>query len=404
MKKQRIFKSLICLVICALMLVASAPTVFIDASAKTNKELKTAEQSNLSSLKKKKEENKKKIQSLKDQKADKYDIKIELEQQKLCIEAEILSVERLIAAYETMLDIKQTRRIGLALQTETNYENFKQTLRYNYMYGQYTDFELFFSEDNLFDFLSDDEYSNRILNYDKTLIEELEDNTNALAAITKEIETEKAEKEGYYDELNGIKKELVDTETEIDGLIVEIQSQLNRTEEEQKKIEKQIAASEAYIDQLTKKIAQEEAAKGTKYKGGKMTFPIPASAYTRISSGFGYRVHPVTGQAQSFHKGIDLPAPKNTKIFAASSGTVTLASYNGSYGNCVMISHGGGVVTVYGHCNSIAVKVGQTVKEGDVIAYVGTTGRSTGNHLHFEVREGGTAVDPIKKGYISTPR
>ncbi len=113
---------------------------------------------------------------------------------------------------------------------------------------------------------------------------------------------------------------------------------------------------------------------------------MAASGYYYISSQYGYRTHPVTGQKQSFHQGVDIPAPRNTKILAARSGTVILSEKASSYGNYVVLNHGNGEVTLYAHMNSRAVEGGDVVKQGQVIGYVGTTGRSTGNHLHFEVR------------------
>jgi septal ring factor EnvC (AmiA/AmiB activator) len=125
-------------------------------------------------------------------------------------------------------------------------------------------------------------------------------------------------------------------------------------------------------------------------------------SYTqKITSHYGYRLDPVTQAFYRGHAGTDIGASYGTAIYAAASGTVVLASYNGGYGNCVMINHGNGYTTLYGHMSSIAVSNGQTVSQGQVIGYVGSTGNSTGPHLHFEVRSstsGGT-IDPESFGY-----
>jgi murein DD-endopeptidase MepM/ murein hydrolase activator NlpD len=118
--------------------------------------------------------------------------------------------------------------------------------------------------------------------------------------------------------------------------------------------------------------------------------PIPGAG---VTSGFGYRTDPITG-AQSYHSGIDFGAGCGTPIMAAGSGTVLSAGWNGGYGNATIINHGGGLATLYGHQSQIGVSVGQTVQQGQVIGYVGTTGRSTGCHLHFEVRVNGNPVSP----------
>lgn len=127
---------------------------------------------------------------------------------------------------------------------------------------------------------------------------------------------------------------------------------------------------------------------------GTFVRPIPGVG---ITSGFGYRTDPITG-AQGLHSGIDFGAGCGTPIKAAGSGTILSAGWNGGYGNATIINHGGGLATLYGHQSQIAVSVGQSVQQGEVIGYVGTTGRSTGCHLHFEVRINGNPVDP--SGYL----
>lgn len=121
--------------------------------------------------------------------------------------------------------------------------------------------------------------------------------------------------------------------------------------------------------------------------------PVPGP----FSSNFGYRTDPVTG-ARAFHAGIDFSSPCGTPIKAAGTGAVLSAGANGGYGNATMINHGNGLTTLYGHQSSIIVSAGQSVTQGQVIGYVGTTGKSTGCHLHFEVRVGGNPVDPT--GYL----
>lgn len=125
---------------------------------------------------------------------------------------------------------------------------------------------------------------------------------------------------------------------------------------------------------------------------GRMPYPLKKGVY-RISSPFGERPAPCPG-ASTFHKGIDLAAPKGTPIYASQSGTVTYSGIKGGYGKFIKIKHDGGVETRYGHCSELIVKKGQKVKQGDLIALVGNTGVSKGNHVHFEIRINGEAVDP----------
>lgn len=120
----------------------------------------------------------------------------------------------------------------------------------------------------------------------------------------------------------------------------------------------------------------------------------PLESYTTISSPFGERIHPITGELK-FHKGIDIPAPQDTAILAADDGIVIYSDTQNGYGNVVKIKHFDGKETIYAHNNSNVVSVGDIVKQGDTIAKVGTTGNSTGNHIHFEILVDGEVIDPL---------
>lgn len=161
-----------------------------------------------------------------------------------------------------------------------------------------------------------------------------------------------------------------------------------------KELEKEELQLQKEANQLTAQLKAIMDAK-TKYVGGALGWPVPSSHY--ISSPFGNRQHPILGQYM-FHSGIDIAAGTGTTIVAAGNGTVILSSWYGGYGNCLIIDHGGGIATLYGHCNSLSVGVGAQVKRGQAVATVGSTGRSTGPHLHFEVRKNGEYVNPM--GYL----
>lgn len=136
--------------------------------------------------------------------------------------------------------------------------------------------------------------------------------------------------------------------------------------------------------------------KGTTYVGGIMTWPTPG--YTKINSPFGYRIHPIF-KVRKLHTGVDIGAPTGANVVAANSGRVIKAGWNNSYGNVIFIDHDGGIVTVYAHNSTLLVKTGDVVSRGQIIAKVGSTGNSTGPHLHFEVRKNGDYVDP-RGGWI----
>ena len=164
-------------------------------------------------------------------------------------------------------------------------------------------------------------------------------------------------------------------------------------------------AANATIDKLVAELEAQRAAEaaaaaaaaGGSGGGGSAnasgSFLWPVASYVYVSSRFGLRVHPITGKTKS-HTGIDIASNQGTAVYASDGGTVTLAGWNGGYGNCIMIDHGNGYVTLYGHLSSISVSVGQTVSQGATIGAVGSTGNSTGPHLHFEVLKNGTRIDP----------
>jgi murein DD-endopeptidase MepM/ murein hydrolase activator NlpD len=166
-------------------------------------------------------------------------------------------------------------------------------------------------------------------------------------------------------------------------------SSLDTLEESREKYEEAVAALEAESAQITG-VIQGTGSSGTGQYGGELYWPTSGA----IVSGFGYRTHPVYGTTR-FHSGVDIDGACGQPIFAAEDGTVISAGYNGGYGNATVIDHGDGLSTLYGHQSSLGVSSGQSASRGQQIGLVGTTGLSTGCHLHFEVRVNGQPVDPV---------
>ena len=148
----------------------------------------------------------------------------------------------------------------------------------------------------------------------------------------------------------------------------------------------------AYFDELSKQFAreQEEALRSALANG---TFIWPVPDCTLLTSRVGYRMHPILGY-ERFHAGVDIGAKAGDTIIASDGGTVAVAEYSDSYGNYVLINHGNGYTTLYAHMSSMAVEAGQAVEQGDTLGYVGSTGWSTGPHLHFEIRYNDEKTDP----------
>ena len=165
---------------------------------------------------------------------------------------------------------------------------------------------------------------------------------------------------------------------------------INELTEEEKQVQEKIDTYDEEIAKLDNEIYALMNL-NVDYTGGIMLWPAPG--YTTITSTFGYRIHPIFG-LQRFHSGLDIAVPLGTSVLAANSGTVIKTAYSSSYGNMVMIDHGGGIVTAYAHLSEFVANVGDEVEKGTVIAKSGSTGWSTGPHLHFEVRVNGEYVDP----------
>ena len=220
-----------------------------------------------------------------------------------------------------------------------------------------------------------------------------------LIAMQKKIEADKAsleqsrtEQEEAKAEEEAAKAELQSLKKDVEKTLAEIQDK----EEEVKKAEQELQNAAAKMDaEIRRKeaqlAAQLAAANNPIVSESGFQWPLPGRY--RLSSLFAGRVHPITGKYHH-HTGIDIPAPGGTPILAAKSGVVLTSERGSSYGNYVVISHGGGQTTLYAHMSSRAVSEGQTVKQGQTIGYVGSTGSSTGNHLHLEVRINGTRKDP----------
>jgi murein DD-endopeptidase MepM/ murein hydrolase activator NlpD len=205
--------------------------------------------------------------------------------------------------------------------------------------------------------------------------------------------------EAELEELDMMQEELEKQKVKVNASINEKKgelsskaAQLSSANAEQSDYQAQLKEQEKLLNEIEDQIAR--AANPDAYEGEVTGFIWPCPAYTRISSYFGPRPQPVPG-ASTNHKGVDLAAPYGADILASASGVVTTAKYSASAGNYVVIAHGNGMSTVYMHASSLLVSVGQTVRQGQVIAKVGSTGYSSGNHLHFGVIKNGTYVNPL---------
>ena len=253
-----------------------------------------------------------------------------------------------------------------------------------YEAGETSYLDVLLHSSSLSDFISNYYMMTEMARYDTELLENIEQATNLIEAEKEALETQKSKLVALQEE-NDKKIAMVS------NMKVLKTNYMNQLTEEEK-------ALQADIEVFNQEMAQIEsdlinlADSDTNYAGGEMAWPAPG--YYTITSPFGYRVHPILGVTR-FHSGVDIGVPTGGKVIAANDGIVIKTTYTSSYGNMVMIDHGGGIVTLYAHGSKIIATLGQEVKRGDVIMEAGSTGWSTGPHLHFEVRLDGEYQQPL---------
>ena len=273
----------------------------------------------------------------------------------------------------------------------------------SYMNGKNTYMDALFSG-GLANFVSNYESIKQIAEYDNNLMADVKNTKTELENERNKVETAKKEKETKSAELKKLKSEkeakvnnLTDEQKQIQAQMDEYDSQMKILEQKEKAIAE---AAKRKAEQEKSNNSNKNNNTGSNNNGGSTTptgtfqWPVPSSH--TITSNYGYRIHPISG-TKKLHAGIDIGAPGGSNIVAADAGTVVLSSfgYNGGYGNYVIISHGNGITTRYAHCSNLFVSAGESVSKGQVIAAVGSTGASTGNHCHFEVRINGGSKNPL---------
>jgi len=275
-------------------------------------------------------------------------------------------------------------------EREEHIEIFGERIKFFYENGNYGYMDVIFQSKSIGDMLSRMQYVEEIMQYDKKMLDALEIIEERIDRKIIQIEEEKKAVEAIVAENKKIKDEL-------DAIYAEKNAMLRAYENDEKKYNQMILNNEATslkIEQLIKE-AQTATTVKTVYTGGKLNWPVPAkvASSSSLSSGFVNRISPITGKREK-HTGYDIPAPYGSNIVAAEAGTVIYSGWMSGYGNTIMINHGGGIVTLYAHNSSLVAKKGESVSRGQTVAKCGSTGWSTGNHCHFEVRVNGSAVSP----------
>ena len=319
-----------------------------------------------------------------------------------------------IALYDQMIEEKAQEVVEAKRLEDEQLERYRTRVRSMEENGNYGFLALILKATDLGEFLTAIDDIGEIMESDRQLEDEYIAAREHTEQVKADYEAYKAELEARQEKLRAEQIELQKQIDEATGLIAQLLEDIEGNAEELAKLQEAQDATQKEIDEMVAELErqrreeeerrrQEEAANnpggsggggggGTATGTGSFGWPVPSCTY--ITSKFGPRYHPVTGAYQSTHTGLDIGASHGATIVASDGGTVTTAGEKGGYGNCVMIDHGNGYYTLYGHMSSIAVSVGQSVSKGDTVGYVGSTGVSTGPHCHFEIRVNGVCTDP----------
>ena len=350
------------------------------------------------------------IEDKKSQLAQKSQEKANIQEEIRQVDTQLVTVQDKIAELDTKLEekkaqieISQQNLDAANIKKDDQYEATKQRMVQMYKNQKIGYLQVIFSSSSFWEAINRMEYVRRISEKDGNILDEYE-------AQIQTIETQKAQIEQERSELDLLQKEAVVKSAELEEIRTKKQSAMSRLAAEEGKLQEEIESLKEVsenlkneIDRLIKAQQQQQSQSSsggggggsklpTVYEGGTFLWPVPG--YYRISSEYVDRISPITGKAE-FHTGIDIPAGYGENVVAAGDGVVIKSGWVNGYGNTVMISHGSGLVTLYGHNSSLVASAGQRVKQGQTIAKIGSTGYSTGNHCHFEVRLNGNHTDPM---------
>ena len=346
-------------------------------------------------------ENKKQTQSVVEQKSD-IDRQIELSNETIDnYNAQIQQYSLLIAEKQKELDEAELHETQLQEQYKARLRSMEET-------GTVSYWSILFKASSFSDLLDRVDMIHEIAKSDQLMMKKLSEATEAVQQSREELEQEQQQMQTARDELAAQEAELERQRAEADALLLQIAEECEKMTAEyqgylaqEDALSKQVAKAEKDYYQA---LAKEEAARlaelnkqnnyvpANKDSSG-FLYPLPYRV--AITDSYGYRTHPVTGKKTTWHNGVDLAAGAGTAIYATKSGTVTTALRSDIWGNYVVINHGDGFSSLYAHMQGLIVKAGDYVKQGQTIGYVGSTGLSTGPHLHFTIYYNGADVNPM---------
>jgi len=381
--------------VCAILILAMAATMFLQVGAVT--------QSEIDALKKQQQASQAKQQQLKDQLAEVKEDQAAAQQKRQiltqqldAINSEIDNINAQISWYDGEISKKEEERKEAEAREAEQYELFCQRVRAMEEEGSVSYWSILFNADSFSDLMDRIADVDAVMAYDNAVMDQLIATREELERLQAELESARAEEQAAKEQQEAKKKEQQAKVAEAQKLLDQINANID---EVNRQLDAEDAAAADIQAQITKKQKQlEEQRKQQNITlpptGSSYNWPLPAGNL-RLTSAFGYRIHPISGKPHS-HTGIDIAAAGGTPIYAAKGGQVITSAYHWSYGNYVVLDHGGGNTTLYAHMSRRAVSEGQMVTQGQTIGYVGNTGNSKGNHLHLEVRVGGQRTEPEK--------
>ena len=383
--------------LCGVLVLALCTSAATQAGAVT--------QSEIDALKKEQQASQAKQEELKDQLAEAeaqqaaaQEKRQLLTQQLNAINAEIANIDAQISYYDGEIAQKEEERKEAEAREAEQYELFCQRVRMMEEQGTVSYWSILFNAEDFSDLLDRIADVDAVMAYDNEVMDQLIATREELERLQADLESARAEEQAAKEQQEAKKAEQ-------QAKVAEAQALLDQINADVAEVNRQLDAEDAAAANLQAEIAKKQKQLEEERKQQNVTlpptgsgyqWPLPSSCLT-LTSAFGYRIHPISGQPHS-HTGIDVSAAGGTPIYAAKGGQVIMSEYgsgvNWSYGNFVVIDHGDGTTTLYAHMSSRAVSEGQMVTQGQTIGYVGNTGNSKGNHLHLEVRVNGQRVDP----------
>ena len=370
-----------------LLVLTLASTVTAPARAVTQADIDKL-QSQADDLAQQKKETQEKINALSDDKAQALTKKQLLDQQISVLSNQISNAEEQIEDYANLISQTEAELSDAQQKEQAQYELFCQRVRAMEENGKISYWSVLFKATSFTDLLSRLDFVNEVMEYDQSVIDKLQSLQEEIASKKADLESEKAASEAAKANLVSKKSDL----SAQSQAAADLMKQISQNQSDYKDALQKMADEEDKINDQIAELSRQMATGSATYGG----YIWPETVSKRITSPFGKRVSP-GGIGSTNHQGADIGGVGyTTQILAAKAGTVIISQYSSSYGNYVVISHGSGNTTLYAHMSSRKVKVGDVVKQGQVIGITGCTGNSTGPHLHFGITENGTWIDPLK--------